>query len=58
MSLRGIEMKKTDLYMSCTIRQADGTTVCRVSGASMEKTLDIMKETARVYGSAPLEVDL
>lgn len=42
--------------MSFTIRQADGTTVCRVSGTSMEKTVEIMKETARVYGSAPLEV--
>lgn len=56
MSSNGINMKKTDLYMSFTIRQADGTTVCRVSGTSMEKTVEIMKETARVYGSAPLEV--
>lgn len=44
----------TDLYMTCTIRLADGTTVCKVKGATMEKTVEIMMETARVYGAAPL----
>lgn len=40
--------------MTCSIRQKDGTILCKVNGASMEKTLEIMKETARIYGSSPL----
>ncbi len=47
---------KTNLYMTCIIRQADGTTVCKYSG-SMEKTVEKMKEAARVYGSAPLKIE-
>ena len=46
---------KTNLYITCSIRQADGTTVCRYSG-SLEKCFEKMQETARVYGSAPLHV--
>lgn len=46
----------TNLYVTCSIRLADGTTVCKVKGASMEKTLEIMKQTADIYGECPLEV--
>lgn len=45
----------TNLYVTCSIRHADGTTVCKVKGASLEKTLEIMREMASIYGTSPLE---
>lgn len=46
----------TNLYVTCSIRLADGTTVCKVKGATMEKTIEIMKNTAEIYGAVPLKL--
>lgn len=38
------------------IRQSDGTKVCCWSG-TLEQSIEKMKETARIYGSAPLHLE-